>query len=180
MIAAVIILSSYHTTNVRISSSLWYEFDYLPDSVEAMYPQILTGRIFNHANKNNKVKARLIFIWLTYSIRPLTLWKLACAASLPDPRKVLEICTSSLITLQREGDRWPELNSEDPEIWGSKIVQFDHFSVKEYLTSESLSASTETAYFYASPQLAHLIISEVSVAYLLGPKTLISEQGKAS
>lgn len=102
---------------------------YLPDSVEAMYAQILTDRIFRHANKSNKVKARLIFIWLTYSIRPLTLWELACAASLPDPRKVLEICTSSLITLQQEGDRWPELNSKDNEIWGNKVVQFDHFSV---------------------------------------------------
>lgn len=141
--------------------------DHLPDSVEAMYTQILTDRIFHHQNRSNKVKARLIFTWLTYSVRPLTLWELACAASLPDPRKVLEICTSSLITLQQEGDRWPKLDDEDNDIEGTKFVQFDHFSVQEYLTSEHLLASDETAYFHASPLLGHLTIAEVSVAYLL-------------
>lgn len=49
----------------------------LPDLVEAMYKQILTDRIFRHENKSNKVKARLILIWLTYSLRPLTLRELA-------------------------------------------------------------------------------------------------------
>lgn len=140
---------------------------HLPNSVEAMYAKILTDRIYRHENKSNKIKARLIFTWLTYSVRPLTLWELACAASLPDPRKVLEICTSSLITLQRERDGWPALDNEDSDIWGTKIVQFDHFSVEEFLTSKKLLESTETAYFYANPLLGHLTIAECSVAYLL-------------
>ena len=139
----------------------------LPDSVEAMYKQILTDRIFRHENKSNKVKARLISIWLTYTLRPLTLRELACAASSPEPRKVLEICTSSVITLQREEDCPLRLKNEDDIIWGDHIVQFDHFSVKEYLVSEHLRTSGEMAYFYASPLLAHLTIAETSVSYLL-------------
>ena len=47
------------------------------------------------------------------------------------------------------------------------ILKFDHFSVKEYLTSEHLLESRETAYFYTTPLVAHLEIAQVSVSHLL-------------
>lgn len=135
----------------------------LPNSVEDMYAKILKKRIFHHEHKNNKVKARLIFILLVYSIRPLTLGELACAVSLPEPRKVLEICTSSLVSVSSALPRQQHKGnfSEDD------IVKFDHFSVKEYLTSEHLLESRETAYFYTTPLVAHLEIAQVSVSHLL-------------
>lgn len=141
----------------------------LPDSVEAMYAKILTERIYHHPNKKSKDKARLIFIWLAYSIRPLTLRELACAASLPDPRKVLEICTSSLVNVSRRKIT-PRRSAWDVGRSVNKyedIVEFDHFSVQEYLKSERLLALDETAFFYEPPLLAHLTIAEISVTHLL-------------
>ena len=46
-------------------------------------------------------------------------------------------------------------------------MQFDHFSVKEYLISEhSLEALKETQFFYTTPLLAHLTIAKISITYL--------------
>lgn len=96
----------------------------LPDSVEDVYAKILTERICSHENKEVKVKARLTFIWLAYSIRPLTLRELVCAASLPDPRKDLEMCTSSLVNVSREVIPRP---GRPPKY--KDMVKFDNFSV---------------------------------------------------
>ncbi len=130
----------------------------LPESLEEMYADVLRRIPKGYSNK-----VRLILIWLAYSMRPLTLQELACAASLPDPRKVLEICTSSLVTVSRKVPFRTGLDFGEKD-----IVKFDHFSVKEYLTSGHLLASgSETAYFYATPLAAHLEIAQISVSYLL-------------
>ena len=134
----------------------------LPHSVEAMYARILRDRIFHHEHKENKNKARLMFICLAYSNRPLTLQELACAASLPDPEKVREICTSSLVSVSQG-----TVKRTNPAAFEADIVKFDHFSVKEYLTSEHLLESRETAYFYATPLVAHLKIAQISLSCLL-------------
>ncbi len=130
----------------------------LPEIFEQMYADVL-----RRIPKGYQKKVRLILMWLAYSIRPLTLQELACAASLPDPRKVLEICTSRLVTVSRKVLERAGLGSGEED-----IVKFDHFSVKEYLTSGHLLASgSETAYFYATPLLAHLEIAQISVSHLL-------------
>ena len=130
----------------------------LPESLEEMYADVL-----RRIPEGRKKKVRLILMWLAYSVRPLTLQELACAASLPDPQTIPEICTSSLVTVSREG---PLRFGSD---FGEKdIVKFDHFSVKKYLASGHLLASgIETAYFYANPLVAHLEIAQISVSYLL-------------
>ena len=52
---------------------------------------------------------------------------------------------------------------------GSKIVQFSHFSVKEYLTSDRLQTSdvTNIRQFYISLEPAHTILARASLAVLL-------------
>ena len=120
----------------------------LPKEVVDIYAQVL-----NDIPEDDKGTARSILIWLTYSVRPLTLQELASAVSIPSPRKVLDICTSSLVSLQPQ-DSWSN----------REVVNFDHFSVKEYLTSEKFRTSPETALFYASPLIAHLTLAEISVS----------------
>ena len=52
---------------------------------------------------------------------------------------------------------------------GSKIVQFSHFSVKEYLTSDRLETSdvTNIRQFYISLEPAHMILARACLAVLL-------------
>lgn len=208
----------------------------LPDSLEALYKDVLVNKI----PKDYSEKARLMLLWLCYSLRPLTLQELACVASLPDPQDVLEICNSSLVSLrvkesgehffyssssllsdeeleddyddspslslrtdeepEEESDDNPSLSlrtdeeleedyhdspssslchlrqeeslstqteNEYNDIGRQTYVQLDHFSVKEYLTSEHLLALDETADFYVTPLVANLTIAQISVAHLL-------------
>lgn len=143
----------------------------LPDSLEAMYADVLMRQI----PIDYREKARLMLMWLTYSIRPLTLRELAFVADLPEPMDVRRICTSSLVTLSREfvgsskhyegtvwNTAWTHKSEED-------VVKFDHFSVKEYMMSEGFSASSRdsASYFFVPPLLAHLSIAQLSVSHLL-------------
>lgn len=121
----------------------------LPEEVVGIYAQVLKD-----IPEDDKETARLILICLTYSVRPLTLEELASAVSMPNPLKVLDICTSSLISLQPEG----------LDVSNKQVVKFDHFSVKEYLNSEKFRTSPETAFFYVSPLIAHLTIAQISIS----------------
>ena len=73
---------------------------------------------------------------------------------------------STLITIIIDSDT----NSEaDSDAEGSKIVQFSHFSVKEYLTSDRLQTSdvTNIHQFYISLEPAHTIMARACLAVLL-------------
>ncbi len=148
-------------------------FTTLPESLGAIYADVLANKI----PKAYKEKARFILIWLYHSLKPLTLREVACVTSLPEPRDVLDICTSSLVSLQRtEGDSH-KLTDDYDDTEGLAIVQLDHFSVKEYLALEDMLSSGETAYFYLTPLVANLTIAAMSVAYMIKnnePKILAS------
>ena len=159
----------------------------LPDSLEAMYADVLSNKI----PKDYVKEARLMLIWLSYSLRPLTLQELACVASIPEPRDVLDICTSSLVSLRRNRRRTsslvslrrnrrrsPKLKDKDDYEAKQSIVQLDHFSVQEYLTSEHLLASMETTFFYVTPLVAHLTIAEISVSHFLKTNKVDLATGK--
>ena len=134
----------------------------LPKDVVDLYAQVLKD-----IPEDDKETARLILIWLTYSVKPLKLDEVASAVGIPSPQKVLDICTSSLIFLQREH--------------GSirHIVKFDHFSVKEYLTSEKFRTSSETSSFYTSPLIAHLTIAKICVSRFININNFNLATGKS-
>ena len=134
----------------------------LPETLEGIYADVLRQIPIEYQEV-----ARLAFIWLSYSRRPLTLQELACAVNISNPYKVLEICTSSLISLRRNEDHSLNSANEESDIGLGDIVQFDHFSVKEYLTSEESLASSDASYFYAIPRKAHLTIAEISISHLI-------------
>ena len=67
----------------------------LPQTLEGLY-----GDLLRQIPTDYKEKVRLVLMWLAYSLRPLTLREFAFAVSVRNPQKVLEICNSSLVSLQ--------------------------------------------------------------------------------
>ena len=68
-------------------------------------------------------------------------------------RAVLSAC-SSLVTLIDDGD--------------SRVIQFSHFSVKEFLTSDRLATSQgEISRFHITPEAAHTTFTQACLATLL-------------
>ena len=113
--------------------------------------------------------AHILFQCLAVSHRPLRVEELAeilaiqFDGALPtynahwrpeNPQEAVLSACSSLIAVVTVG--------------GSSIVQFSHFSVKEFLTSERLSNNRENlSHFYIHPQSAHTTFAEAALSVLL-------------
>ena len=128
--------------------------------------------MLKNINENNQDDARRLLHCLTVSARPLRVEELAeiltfdfdaAEGSIPkfDPDRrprnpehtILSTC-SSLIAIV--GNR------------GSRVVQFSHLSVKEFLTSSHLASSTKHLSFYhILPGPAHTILTQACLALLL-------------
>ena len=83
-----------------------------------------------------------------------------------DQKQALLIACSSLIAIVEAGDS----DSEEAETdnGDSRIVQFSHFSVKEFLTSPRLAtASGEVANYYIDSEPAHTILAQSCLGVLL-------------
>ena len=146
-----------------ISSTL----DELPETLDETYERILQG-----IPKKMQNDAHCIFQWLTVSSRPLRVDEVAevfainfdeemsgipnFEPSWRDPnseRAVLSAC-STLVTIV-----------DDPG-WPRKIVQFSHFSVKEYLTSGRIANAKHVSRFHIHPKLAHTLFAKACLSVL--------------
>ncbi len=137
----------------------------LPKSLDETYDRILLGI----AEERQEYPQRL-FQCLAESIRPLHVEELAEILAIRfDPGElpnysvdwrppnaddeVLSVC-SSLISIV-DGDT-------------SRIVQFSHFSVKEYLTSKRLAnAGKHLSQYHIDPHSAHTTLAQASLSVLL-------------
>ena len=140
----------------------------LPESLDETYERILKG-----INKAQKEDARRLLQCLTVAARPLRVEELAellafdfqatSDGGVPALREdwrwnnqeqaVLSTC-SSLITIVRDGD--------------SRVVQFSHFSVKEYLTSHRLAElGGDVSRFHVDLNAAHTILARACLGTLL-------------
>ncbi|KAF8265678.1 ankyrin repeat-containing domain protein [Lactarius quietus] len=140
----------------------------LPDTLDETYERILRG-----INKAQKEDARRLLQCLTVAARPLCVEELAellafdfkatnergVPTLMEDWRwsdqegAVLSTC-SSLIAIVRDGD--------------SRVVQFSHFSVKEYLTSPRFARSTgDVSRFHVDLNAAHTILAQACLGTLL-------------
>jgi hypothetical protein len=141
----------------------------LPETLDETYERILKG--INRAQKSN---AHRLLQCLTVAVRPLLVEELAellafdfqapTSGGLPtlmedwrwddQGEAVLSTC-SSLIAVIPRGD--------------SRVVQFSHFSVKEYLTSSRLARSPlgELSRFHIDLEPAHTIMAQACLATLL-------------
>ena len=141
----------------------------LPDTLDETYEQILKG--INKAQRDN---AHRLLQCLTVAARPLRVEELAellafdfqasSSGGIPTLKEdwrwddqeeaVLSTC-SSLISIVPNGDL--------------RVVQFSHFSVKEYLTSPRLAQSPhgDVSRFHINLESAHTIMAQACLSTLL-------------
>ena len=142
--------------------------DELPETLDETYERILKD-----INKANREHARRLLQCLTVAIRPLRVEELAevlavdfdaaLRGGIPklnpgwrwsdQHQAVLSTC-SSLITIVDLGD--------------SRVVQFSHFSVKEFLTSDRLACSSgDISRYHILLSPAHTILAQACLGVLL-------------
>ena len=140
----------------------------LPETLDETYERVL-----REINKANREHARRLLQCLTVALRPLRVEELAEVLAIdfnvpshggiaqlnPNWRwadqhqAVLSTC-SSLIAIVDNGN--------------SKVVQFSHFSVKEYLTSDRLAClSGDVSRYHISLEPAHTILAQACLGVLL-------------
>ena len=149
--------------------SLRHVLQELPKSLDETYDCIL-----KNINQATRAYARRLLQCLMVAARPLRLEELAevlafnfdeAPGGIPtlnadwrredQERAVLSTC-SSLITIVHDGD--------------SRVVQFSHFSVKEFLTSDRLAVAAEAISFYhIAPTPSHTILAQACLGILLRP-----------
>ena len=151
-----------------LAPSLRRQLNELPKSLDQTYERVL--REIECTNQGRH--ARRLLQCLAVAMRPLRVEELAevLAFDLDTPEGVIP-------RLHREW-RWEDqelavlsacsslisiIDSED-----SRVIQFSHFSVKEYLTSDRLAtASGEVSRYYIVPEPAHLILARACLGVLL-------------
>jgi Ankyrin repeats (3 copies)/Ankyrin repeats (many copies) len=148
-----------------LPSSVRHFLEELPESLDETYERVL-----REIKKPNRDHARRLLQCLVVAIRPLRVEELAevlaidfnDADGIPklnaswrweDQERVLLTSCSSLITIVDAG--------------GSRVVQFSHFSVKEYLTSERLATSSQdVSRYHITFETAHAILAQACVSVL--------------
>ena len=158
----------------------------LPESLDETYERIL-----KEIKKPNRGHARRVLQCLVVAIRPLRVAELAEVLAVdfddaegipklnPDWRwedqevALLSAC-SSLIAIVEAGHSDLEAETDDGSSYtsvqagGSRVVQFSHFSVKEFLTSLRLAtASGEVSSYYIDLEAAHTILAQACLGVLL-------------
>ncbi|KAH9009371.1 hypothetical protein EDB83DRAFT_463377 [Lactarius deliciosus] len=141
----------------------------LPESLDETYERILRG--INKAQKDN---ARRLLQCLAVAVRPLQVEELAELLAFD-----FQESSSGGIPKLKDDWRWDDqeeavlltcssLIAVVPSYYGSPVVQFSHFSVKEYLTSPRLARSDEdVSRFHIDLKAAHTILAQACLGTLL-------------
>ena len=154
--------------------SVRHTLDELPESLDKTYERIL-----KEIKKPNRDHARRLLQCLVVAIRPLRVEELAevlavnfdDAEGIPklnpnwrweDKEQALLTSCSSLIAIV-------EANN-------SRLVQFSHFSVREFLTSTRLAASSKYfSCYHIDFEPAHTILAQACMGVLLQPGDCVEE-----
>jgi Ankyrin repeats (3 copies) len=149
-----------------LPSSVRHFLDELPESLDETYERVL-----REIKKPNRDHARRLLQCLVVAIRPLRVEELAEVLAIDfndgsgipklnpnwrweDQERALLTSCSSLIAIVDTGS--------------SRVVQFSHFSVKEYLTSERLATSSQdVSRYHITSETAHTILAQVCLSVLL-------------
>ena len=141
----------------------------LPETLDETYERILKG--INKAQKDN---AHRLLQCLTVAVRPLLVEELAELLAFD-----FEASSSEGIPTLKEAWRWDDHEEAVLSTCSSlitiiprdntRVVQFSHFSVKEYLTSSRLAQSPhgEVSRFRIDLEPAHTIMTQACLATLL-------------
>ncbi|KAI9447774.1 hypothetical protein H4582DRAFT_2093077 [Lactarius indigo] len=140
----------------------------LPETLDETYERILRG--INKAQRDN---ARRLLQCLAVAVRPLRVEELAELLAFD-----FQASGSGGIPKLKEDWRWDDqeeavlstcssLIAIIPD-YGSRVVQFSHFSVKEYLTSPRLAQSQgDVSWFHIDLNAAHTILATACLGTLL-------------
>ena len=143
----------------------------LPETLDETYDRILKG--INKAQKNN---AHRLLQCLTVAVRPLLVEELAELLAFD-----FQASTGGGIPTLKEDWRWDDHEEAVLSTCSSliaiiprddtRVVQFSHFSVKEYLTSSRLAQSPhgDVSRFRIDLEPAHTIMAQACLATLLQP-----------
>ena len=151
--------------------------DELPKSLDETYERIL-----NEIKKPNERLARRVLQCLVVAIRPLRVKELAEVLAVdfddaegiprlkPDWRwedqelALLSACSSLIAIVETVTDDSDSL----VEAGDLRVVQFSHFSVKEFLTSPRLATATgEVLNYHIDLEPAHMILAQACLGVLL-------------
>jgi ankyrin repeat protein len=136
----------------------------LPKSLDDTYKRIL-----REINNANQVHAYCLLQCLTVASRPLRVEELAEVLA-------FDLSTGGIPKLNAD---WRWENQEESVLSacsslvsviiedGSWVVQFSHFSVKEYLTSDRLASCMEESQFYVPIEHSHTILAQACLGVLL-------------
>ncbi|KAI9438067.1 hypothetical protein H4582DRAFT_232826 [Lactarius indigo] len=140
----------------------------LPETLDETYERILRG-----INKAQKDDARRLLQCLTVAIRPLRVDELAELLTFD-----FEASSSGGIPKLKDSWRWDDQEEAVLSTCSSliavvpvgdfRVVQFSHFSVKEYLTSARLAQSQgDVSQFHVGLEPAHTILAQACLGTLL-------------
>ena len=145
-----------------VSSTL----DELPKTLDETYERILRG-----IPEKMQKDAHRIFQWLTVSSWPLRVEEVAEVFAINFDEEMSGIPTFEPC--------WRDANAETAVLsacstlitivdsrWDGKIVQFSHFSVKEYLTSDRIANAEHVSHFHIHPKLAHTLLTKACLSVL--------------
>ena len=152
--------------------------DELPVSLDETYERVL-----KEVKRPNRDHALRLLQCLVVAIRPLEVKELAEVLAVdfddaegipklkPDWRwedeeqAILSSCSSLITTVKT---------------YYSRVVQFSHFSVKEYLTSERLATSSgDVSRYHIDLEAAHTTLAQACMAILLRPDDRVEENNIA-
>ena len=141
----------------------------LPETLDETYERILKG--INKAQKDN---AHRLLQCLTVAVRPLLVEELAELLAFD-----FQVTTSGGIPMLKEDWRWDDHEEAVLSTCSSliiiiprndtRVVQFSHFSVREYLTSSRLAQSPQgdVSRFRIDLEPAHTIMAQACLGTLL-------------
>ena len=158
----------------------------LPESLDATYERVL-----EEIKKPNREHARRILQCLVVAIRPLEVSELAEVLAVDfdddegvpklnpnwrweDDEQALLASCSSLIAIVKSNVKFDVESDEGQTL--SRIVQFSHFSVKEFLTSARLAASGgDISLYHIDIDPAPTILAQACMSVLLRPDDRVGE-----
>ena len=149
----------------------------LPETLDATYERIL-----EEIPKSNRVHAHRLLQCLTVAVRPLRVEELAEILA-------IDFDTSEGTPKLNEALRWEDqehavlsacssfLAISKVEDQDSRVVQFSHFSAKEFLTSDRLATSARdvSRYYHILLESAHTIMAQACLSALLRIDSHIDE-----
>ena len=147
----------------------------LPETLDETYERIL-----QEIPKSNRIHAHRLLQCLTVAVRPLRVEELAEVLA-------VDLDATSGIPKLNEDLRWEDqeqavlsaCSSLIAAVWddGFRVVQFSHFSVKEFLTSGRLTTSTiaTSRYYHILLEPSHTIMAQACISVLLRLDSHINE-----